>query len=115
MYYNNRNRPQTSVYGCSSTSLFITFAIVALMIFGGLFFIFRYLGLIIALGFVVWLFRKIFKKDNNEAEENTQSQKKYSDSWSKDFEKKKNSSYDNEEREFEEIDDDSFDDSFNDF
>ena len=110
MYYNNKNRPQTSVYGCSSTSLFITFAIVALMIFGGLFFIFRYLGLIIALGFVVWLFRKLFKKEDNETERRDYQEKKYSDSWSKDFEKKKNSSYDNEEREFEEVDDDSFND-----
>ncbi|MDN6195518.1 MAG: DUF4834 family protein [Atopostipes suicloacalis] len=110
MYFNQRNRPQTSVYGCSSTSLFITLAIVTLMIFGGLFFIFRYLGLIIALGIVVWLFRKFFGKNKKDSSKKNQNKSQYNKSWSKDYEKKENSSYDNIDREFEEVDDDSFDD-----
>lgn len=108
MYFNDRNRPQTSVYGCSSTGLAIGAMLLILMIFGGLFLVLRYLGLIIALGLVVWLFRKFLKKDTVDS---SQSQTKGSEtrSWSRDFERKENSPYDNEERDFEEIDDDEMD------
>lgn len=110
MYFNNRNRTQTSVYGCSSTSLVIGLIIVALMIFGGLFFIFRYLGLIIALGLVVWIFRKFFGKDKKDSPTKNESTGPRMKSWSRDYEKEEDTSYDNLEREFEEVDDDEFDD-----
>lgn len=73
------------------------------MIFGGLFFILRYLGLIIALAFVVWIFRKFFKMTNEESKSRDQTKR---GSWSRDFEQKKETPYDNIEREFEEVDDD---------
>lgn len=110
MYFNNRNRRETSVYGCSSTSLIIGLIIVALIIFGSLFFVFRYLGLIIALGLVVWIFRKVFGKNKMKSSTKTESEERDTKSWSRDFEKKENTSYDNFEREFEEVDDDNFDD-----
>ncbi|MDN6162283.1 MAG: hypothetical protein L0I79_05870 [Atopostipes sp.] len=107
MYFNNRNRPRTSAFGCSSTSLFVVLILAVLMIFGGLFFVFRYLGLIIALGIVVWLFRKFFKKDKREPSRDQEKNRKTKrNSWSRDFEKKEKTSYDNIEREFEEVDND---------
>lgn len=110
MYFNNRNRPQASVYGCSSTGFIIVLIIALLMIFGGLFFILRYLGLIIALGLIVWLFRKFFKRDSNHSSANDQQTRSKTRTWSRDFERKEHSSYDNLEREFEEIDEDEMDD-----
>lgn len=106
MDFKNQNRTQTSVYGCSSTSLFVFLAILSLMIFGGLFFILRYLGLIIALGLVIWIFRKAFRKDTANAQ--TKKQTTRTNNWSRDFEKSEDTSYDNVEREFEEIDDEDF-------
>lgn len=110
MFFNNQNRPQTSVYGCSSTSVFIVLILLALMVFGGLFFFFRYFGLIIALGVIVWLFRKFVKKDNKDSGRRKKNKRFKKTSWSRDFEDKKNSSYDNIEREFEEVDDENSND-----
>ena len=109
MYFDNRNRPQTSVYGCSSTGLIIGAVILLLMVFGGFFLVLRYSGLIIALGVIVWLFRKFLNKDkvdSSQAHTNGPEPK----NWSRNFEKEKNSPFDNEERDFEEIDEDEMDD-----
>lgn len=104
MDFNNQNRTQTSVYGCSSTSLFVFLAILSLLIFGGLFFVLRYFGLILALGLVIWIFRKVFGKNTRQAQ--TKKQAPGTNNWSRDFEQSKDTSYDNIEREFEEVDDD---------
>lgn len=104
MYFNKQNRPRTSVYGCSSTSLILLLVLGALMIFGGFFFIFRYLGLIIVLGLVIWLFRKFINRDKNQSSETKQQHKMKGNPWSRDFENEEESSYDNLEREFEEVD-----------
>lgn len=102
MYYNNRNRPKTSVYGCSSTTLTLGLIMIALIFSGGLFFIFRYFGLILALGIIVWFFRKFIMKDNGKKQSSKETK---SDNWSRDFEKNEDTSYDNIDREFEEVDD----------
>lgn len=103
MDFNNRNRTQTSVYGCSSTSLIVVLIIISLMIFGGLFFILRYFGLIIALGLVVWIFRKVFGQNTTDTQ--TKKQGSRTQTWSRDFEQNADTPYDNIEREFEEVDD----------
>lgn len=104
MYYNNnQNRPKTSVYGCSSTTLTIGLIVLFLVISGGLFFVLRYFGLILALGIVIWFFRKFIMKDNKKEKSSKETR---TNNWSRDFEKKEDTSYDNFEREFEEIDDD---------
>lgn len=102
MQFNNQNRPQTSVYGCSSNALLIGFVIIALLISGGLFFILRYFGLILALGIVIWLFRSFIMKKNGKTKSPNRSK---TNNWGRDFENNKNTSYDNIEREFEEVDD----------
>lgn len=101
MYYNNQNRPKTSVYGCSSTTLIIGLIAIALIFGGGLFIVLRYFGLILALGIVIWFFRRFIMTDDRNK---TSSSESPSNNWSRDFEKNKNTSYDNIEREFEEID-----------
>ncbi len=110
MYFDNRNRPQTSVYGCSSSSLMLGLVLLFFVMGGSLFLVFRYLGLIIALGIVVWLFRKIVNKNETNYSEPKAGKRPKSGSWSRDFEQKENTSYDNLERDFEEVDDDEFND-----
>lgn len=102
MYYNNQNRPKTSVYGCSSTTLMISLFILFLVVSGGLFFIFRYFSLIIVLGIVVWFFRKFIMKDDTQGQSPEEPK---STNWSRDYEKNQDTAYDNIEREFEEVDD----------
>lgn len=101
MYYNNQNRPKTSVYGCSSTTLIFTLILIALIFSGGLFFIFRYFSLILVLGVVIWFFRKFIMKDD----QSKSSGETKTNSWSRDYEKNQDTAYDNIEREFEEVDD----------
>ena len=103
MYYNNQNRPKTSVYGCSSSALMISLFILFLVFSGGLFFIFRYFSLIIVLGIVIWFFRKFIMKDESQSKS---SDRPKSNNWSRDYEKNQDTSYDNIDREFEEVDDD---------
>lgn len=102
MHYNNRNRPRASVYGCSSTTLIIGLIILLITISGVLFFILRNFGLILALGIVIWFFRKFILQDRSDKNTPKDSRPK---SWSRNYEENKNTSYDNIEREFEEIDD----------
>ena len=63
--------------------------------------LFEYFWLIIVLGLVVWVFRKFFKPEDKKPE-STEQQKK---SWDRNFENRKDTSYHNYEREFEEVDD----------
>lgn len=101
MYYNNQHRPKTSVYGCSSTTLTFGLIILALILSGSLFFIFRYFSLILVLGVVIWFFRKFIMKDDKQKKS---SDRPKTNNWSRDYEKNKDTSYDNIEREFEEVD-----------
>lgn len=103
MQFNNQNRPQTSVYGCSSNTLLIGFIIMALLISGGLFFILRYFGLILALGIVIWFFRNFIMEKHKKTKSTTNTKESR---WGRNFENNQNTSYDNIEREFEEVDDD---------
>lgn len=103
MYYNNQNRPRTSVYGCSSTTLIFVLIIIVLLLSRGLVFILRNLPLILVLGLVIWFFRKFIMKNGGQTKSSGGSK---STNWSRDYESNQDTAYDNIEREFEEVDDD---------
>lgn len=77
-----------------------TLILIALIFSGGLFFIFRYFSLILVLGVVIWFFRKFIMKDD----QSKSSGEPKTNNWSRDYEKNKDTAYDNIEREFEEVD-----------
>lgn len=102
MYYNNQNRPKTSVSGCSPITLIFSLIILVLLLSNGLVFILRNLPLILVLAIVIWFFRKFIMRDENHPKS---SDRPKTNNWSRDYEKNQGTSYDNIEREFEEVDD----------
>lgn len=113
MYFNNRNNSRYYGYGCSFFSLMIGMMVLSLIIRGSLIFFFRYFWLILALGAVVWIFRKFIHKDENTPNDSGSGHSGHHNDWGRDFENRKNTSYHNFDREFEEVDED--DDEFEDF
>lgn len=103
MYYNNQNRPKTAVYGCSPITLIFSLIMLVLLLSNGLVFILRNLPLILVLAIVIWFFRKFIMRDENDPKS---SDRPKTNNWSRDYEKNQDTSYDNIEREFEEVDDD---------
>lgn len=100
MNYNNRNNPRIYYSGCSLFGCISALFIFSILIRGSFYLLFEYFWLIIVLGLVVWAFRKFFKPER-EKPDNTEQQKK---SWDRNFENRKDTSYHNFEREFEEVD-----------
>lgn len=105
MYFNNNNRPGTFGFGCSFLGLFIGLMILSLIIRGSFYIFFKYFWMIVLLAIVVWVFRRFIRKGNNG---NRSSYKKFvsKNDWHRDFENRKNTSYHNFDRDFEEVDDD---------
>lgn len=101
MNYNNRNNPRIYTSGCSIFGCLIALFIFSLVIRGSFYLLFEYFWLIIILGLVVWVFR-IFIHPKNNNTNNTRQRKK---NWDRNYEKRKDTSYHNIEREFEEVDD----------
>lgn len=112
MYFNNRNNPRVYGYGCSFLGCLISFMVLFFIIQGSFYLLFKYFWMIILLGIIVWVFRK-FVGPNNKSNSNspTQNSKK---EWHRDFENRKNTSYHNFDRDFEEVDNEE-DDEFKDF
>lgn len=112
MYFNNRNNPRVYGYGCSFFGCLLSLMILFFVIQGRFYILFKYFWLIILLGIVVWVFRKLIRSNNNRNSNNkTQNSKK---EWHRDFEDRKNTSYHNFDRDFEEVDNEE-DDDFKDF
>ena len=115
MYFNNNNnRPGNFGFGCSFLGFFIGLMILSLIIRGSFYLFFKYFLMIVLLAIVVWVFRRFIGKNNN----SNQSDYKNGDSrkdWHRDFENRKNTSYHNFDRDFEEVDEDEEDEEFKDF
>lgn len=111
MYFNNRNNRNSWGFGCSILSLFLGLMIISMLIRGSLIFFFRYFWLIVALAIVVWVFRKIIRRNKKDTPPNNhQGQRR---NWQRDFENRNDTSYHNIDRDFEEVDEN--DDEFDDF
>ena len=104
MYYNNNNnRPGTFRFGCSFLGLLIGLMILSFIIRGSLYIFFKYFWMIVLLAIVVWIFRRFIVNNDN----GKQSRYKNVDStkdWHRDFDNRKNTSYHNIDRDFEEVD-----------
>lgn len=109
MYFNYRgNRqvygPGCSVFGCI-LGLFLIFSIIQ----GGLYLFFRYFWVIVLLSLAIWFFRTWTNNKNNTKGKEKDNRDKQD--WHRDFENRKDTSYHNLDRDFEEVDDeDEFDD-----
>lgn len=114
MFYRNRGGPIFYNTGCSTFGCLAVFFIFSFLVGGGLVLFFRYFWLILLLGIIVWLFRKFTGQNENSSSRPTGNHQQRRQNWHRDFENKKETSYDNINREFEEIDDEE-DNDFNDF
>lgn len=108
MYFNNRGNRQYYGSGCSIFGCILGFFLLISVIQGGLYLFFRYFWVILLLGLVIWFFRQWTNKSSQSRKNNTTKQK----DWHRDYENRKNTSYHNIDREFEEIDEE---DEFEDF
>jgi len=108
MYFNQRNNSRMYGNGCSTLGCIAGFFLLMLLIQGSFYLLFEYFWFIILLGIIVWIFRKFTKNRNKENPSSHSSDNK--SNWSRDFESRKNTSYHNIERDFEEVDEDEFKD-----
>lgn len=113
MYYNGRNNQRYYGFGCSMFSLILGLIIFSMIIRGSLYFFFRYFWLIVALAVVVWVFRKITRKNQPTSRRSDSNPRGGKSNWNRNFENQEDTSFHNLDRDFEEIDED--DDEFDDF
>lgn len=103
MNFNQRGNPQFYTTGCSGFGCLIFLFLIISLIQGSLYFLFRYFGVIVLIGILIWIFRKWTSSDtrNKKSEKHTSTK---SNNWNRDFEKTKDTAYHNVDRDFEEID-----------
>lgn len=117
MNYNNRGNQQIYGTGCSLFGCLIALLIFGFIVRGSIFFFFRYFWLIIVLGVVIWVFRKFIHSNNDNSNSSNNQQGRRRQDWHRDFENRRDTGYDNFDRDFEEVDEDedNQDDEFSDF
>lgn len=119
MNYNNRGNRQIYSTGCSFFGCLIAIFFFGFILQGSIFFFFRYFWLIVALGVIVWIFRKFVRSDDENDDTDQYQGRRQKRNWSRDFEDHEDTGYDNYDRDFEEVDveesDQEDDDEFSDF
>jgi predicted lipid-binding transport protein (Tim44 family) len=120
MNYNNRGNRQIYGTGCSFFGCLIAILFFGFILRGSIFFFFRYFWLILIIGVVIWGFRKFVQSDDDNDRQNQQQNNRQSRNWSRDFENRQDTGYDNFDRDFEEVDEEDSqnndeDDEFSDF
>lgn len=114
MYYNNRGNQQFYGTGCSLFGCLFALIIGSFVLQGSLYLFFRYFWVILLLGIIIWAFRRF--TGNDEPNTDTRNDERFSQKqdWHRDFENRKNTSYHNVDRDFEEVEEEE-DDEFTDF
>lgn len=109
MNFNNRGNQRVYASSCSFLGCLFGMFIILSIIQGGLYFFYHYFWLIALISLVIWIFR-IWNSKQSKPTDNNNRGARSSGKWSRDFENRKDTSYHNIDRDFEEVDEEEDDD-----